>query len=211
MKLWTGQTVSEFGSPVSREALPLAALITLSATPAQMGLLAAMSMFPVLVVGLPAGVWVDRLRRRPLMIATDLIRALLLLTIPVAAVMNRLTIEQLMVVAALAGVLTVLFEVAYHAYLPTLVQPDELLEGNSKLGISGSLAEIGGPAVGGSLVQLITAPLTVLIDAFSFLFSAASLGLISRRERRPLPQEQPNALREVREGMGIVASNRLLR
>src|SRR5512136_3192584 len=122
VKLWAGQTVSELGSRITREGLPLAAVLTLGATPAQMGLLAAIGSAPVLLLGLVAGVWVDRLRRRPILIAADLGRAALLITIPIAALMGVLSIEQLYVVAALAGILTLFFDVAYQSYLPSLVE-----------------------------------------------------------------------------------------
>ena len=121
MKLWTGQTISEFGSLITRDGLPLTAVLTLGASPAQMGLLSALGSAPVVLVGLFAGVWADRLRRRPILIAADLGRALILGTIPLAALLGWLRVEQLYIVAALAGIGTVFFEVAHHAYLPSLV------------------------------------------------------------------------------------------
>ena len=122
MKLWAGQTISEFGSVVSRDALPLVGVLTLSATPAQMGLLAALGSLPALLIGLPAGAWIDRTRRKPIMIAADLASAALLASIPVAYLLGALRIEQLYVVAALAGGLALLFDVAYTSYLPSLVE-----------------------------------------------------------------------------------------
>src|SRR5262245_58135697 len=122
MRLWVGQTVSQFGSTVTREALPYTAILALHATPMQMGLLGAAGAAPLLVFGLLAGVWVDRLRRRPIMIATDLARALLLLWVPLAFLLGWLRIEQLYVLAALVGVLSVFFNVAYQSYLPTLIE-----------------------------------------------------------------------------------------
>jgi MFS family permease len=146
MRLWVGQTISQFGSTVTREALPYTAILALHASPVQMGLLNAASTAPLLVLGLFAGVWVDRLRRRPLMIAADLGRALLLCSIPFAFLMGWLHIAQLYFVAILAGILTVFFNVAYHTALPTLLAHEDLVEGNSKLGISDALAEIAGAA-----------------------------------------------------------------
>src|SRR5215217_1333572 len=175
MRLWAGQTVSQLGSTITREALPYTAILALGASPLQMGLLGAAGAAPLLLLGLFAGVWIDRLRRRPLMIAADLGRALLLLSIPVAYLLGVLHIEQLYLIAALAGILTMFFNVAYHSLLPALVEREQLVEGNSKLGLSESLAEIAGPPLGGALVQLISGPITLLLDAFSFVVSALSL------------------------------------
>src|SRR6266700_868280 len=176
--LWSGQTISEFGSRITREGLPLAANLVLRATPVQMGLLAAIGTLPVLLVSLFAGVWVDRLRRRPLLIVADLGRAILLLSIPLAAVFGLLRIEQLYLVAALVGILTIIFEVANQSFLPGLVPREQIVEANSKLSASSSLAEIGGPTLAGVLVQAITAPLAILFDALSFLVSALCAGFI---------------------------------
>jgi len=175
VKLWLGQTVSHFGSGITGIALPLTAVLILAATPVQMGILGALDGVSVLVIGLLAGVWVDRVRRRPLMIATDLGRAFILSTIPLAALIGVLHIVQLYIVAALAGMLTVIFTVASSAYLPSLIPQESLIEGNSKLGMSDALAEIGGPAVAGPLVQLLSAPFAIWFDALSFLFSACCL------------------------------------
>ena len=194
VKLWLGQTVSQFGSGITGIALPLTAVLVLAATPAQMGILGALDGIAVLVIGLLAGVWVDRVRRRPLLIATDLGRAFLLSAIPLVALLGVLRIGQLYVVAALAGMLTVLFNVANPAFLPSLIPQESLVEGNSKLGMSDSLAEIGGPAVAGPLVQLISAPFAILFDALSFLFSACSLGLIRKQESPPREGEQRESL-----------------
>src|SRR5215213_2083828 len=131
MRLWGGQTISKFGSTITREALPYTAILILGASPIQMGLLGAAGAAPLLLLGLFAGVWVDRVRRRPLMIAADVGRALLLLSVPVAYLLGWMRIEQLYVVAALTGVLTVFFNVAYQSALPGLVRREHLLEGNS--------------------------------------------------------------------------------
>src|SRR6266704_6466646 len=183
VKLWLGQTVSHFGSGITGIALPLTAVLILAATPAQMGILGALDGVSVLVIGLLAGVWVDRVRRRTVLIATDLGRAFILSTIPLAALLGVLRIGQLYIVAALAGMLTVIFTVASSAYVPSLIPHESLIEGNSKLGMSDALAEIGGPAVAGPLVQLLSAPFAILFDALSFLFSACSqIGRASCRE-----------------------------
>jgi MFS family permease len=191
MKLWVGQTVSMFGSMITGGALPLTALLVLNASPAQMGLLAALGGAPVLLVSLFAGAWVDRTRRRPVLIAADLGRAVLLVSIPLAALLGWLRIEQLYLVALFAGVLTVAFDIAYQSYLPSLISREQLVDANSRLGVSESIAEIGGNALGGVLVQLVTAPLAIALDALSFVFSAITLGGIHLRE--PSPQGGPTA------------------
>ena len=141
--------------------MPLAAILTLGAAPGQMGLLGALGSVPVLVFGLAAGVWVDRLRRRPIMIAADLGRAAILGSIPVAAFMGRLTIVHLYVVVLLAGTLTVFFNVADQSFLPAVVEREHIVEGNSKLGASGSVAEIGAPAC--RAVSAWTSPCSLLL------------------------------------------------
>ena len=158
MRLWVGQTVSSVGSVITREALPLTAILVLDAQPADLGILAAAGALPALLIGLFAGVWVDRVRRKPLMIGADLGRALILVTIPAAALAGILRMEWLMTAAFFAGGLTVVFNVAYATYLPSLVRPDQLVEGNSKLGVSDSLAEITGSAGGGAPGPGDTAP-----------------------------------------------------
>ena len=212
VKLWLGQTVSYFGSGITGIALPLTAVLILAATPVQMGILGALDGVSVLVIGLLAGVWVDRVRRRPLLIATDLGRALILSTIPLAALLGVLAIWQLYIVAALAGMLTVIFNVASSAYLPSLIPQESLVEGNSKLGMSDALAEIGGPAVAGPLVQLLSAPFAIVFDALSFLFSACCLGLIRMPEPRPITHEQNKSIwSDLIEGLRLVLKNPLLR
>jgi MFS family permease len=212
MKLWTGQTVSQFGSMVTRDALPLIGVLVLRASPWQMGLLSAAGLAPVLFIGLLAGAWVDRLRRRPILMAADLGRALLVASIPLAAMLGRLTLLHLYIVAALAGVLTVFFDVAYQAFLPSLVAPEQVFEGNSKLSLSGSLAEIVVPGITGLLVQIISAPFTLAIDALSFLGSAFSLSLIRAPEPAP-PARGPGAsvAREIGEGLRVAWGQPLLR
>ncbi|MGZ3666611.1 MAG: MFS transporter, partial [Ktedonobacterales bacterium] len=212
VKLWTGQTVSKFGSHVTGIALPLTAVLTLAATPAQMGVLAALGSLPVLLIGLLAGAWVDRLRRRPLLIAADVGRALLLLSIPTAVLLHALYIEHLYLVAVLAGTLTVFFDVADPAFLPTIVPPERLVEGNSKLGASGSLAEIAGPSFAGVLVQWLSAPIAIAIDAATFIFSALCLGAIRTPEPRPARQAERQSIgSEIVEGLRVVLRQPVLR
>ena len=209
--LWTGSTVSRFGSYITSIGLPLAALLLLHATPAQMGLLVALEALPGLFAGLFIGVWVDRLPRRPLMLAADIARALLLALIPLTAALGLLNLVEFYMVAVLVGLLTVSFEIASLSFVPTLLHTDELVIGNSRLGTSDSLAEVAGPPVAGLLISLLTAPLAILLDALSFLFSALCVGLIRVSERRPASLERPHLWREMREGLGVLWRNRTLR
>jgi len=184
---------------------------TLHATTFEMGLLTAASTAAFLVVGLPAGVWVDRMRRRRVMIAADLGRALLLGCIPVFALLHVLSISHLIAIAAATGALTVLFDVAYQSYLPSLVSTGELFEGNRLLTISSATAEILGPSLTGILVQWITAPIAILFDAISFLVSAISVWLIGKPEPPVAPAQHEDLRQELLSGMKTILSHPLLR
>ncbi len=210
LKLWTGQVISELGSRITREGLPITAVLMLGATPAQMGFLAALNGLAVLCFGLPAGVWVDRIRRRPVMIASDIGRALLLCAVPTAAWLGMLRLAHLYVIAALTGILTVFFDVAYQSYVPSLVERARVLEANSKLALSSATAEIAGPAITGLLIQLVTAPIAILLDAISFLWSAVCVSLIRKPEPPPPPAE-PHLKEEVLMGMHTIWNNGYLR
>lgn len=215
LKLWAGQTVSVFGDQISLLALPLAAVLTLQADAAEMGLLGAAERAPFLLLGLFAGVWVDRLRRRPILIGADIGRALLLGSISVAALFGQLTMPYLYVVGFLVGICTVFFHVAYQSYLPALVSRERLVEGNTKLEMSNSVATIAGPGLAGVLVQLVTAPIALLIDACSYALSVVSLLAIRTREPEPRPAatagQRPNIWREIGEGLRVVLGSRILR
>lgn len=214
MKLWTGETISQFGTAVTLLAMPLVAIETLDATPGQVGALTAIEFSPFILVGLPAGVWVDRLRRKPILVAGDIGRALALLSIPIAYAMDALTIWQLYAVAFTTGVLTVFFDVAYQSYLPALVEKADLAEGNAKLEISRSAAQITGPGIGGFLVGALSAPTAIVADAVSYVLSAAAIMGIRKQEHVPRPE--PNAARrrmrtDIAEGLRYVLGHRLLR
>ena len=214
-KLWAGETVSLFGSEVTELALPLVAVLVLDADAGQMGLLAAARFAPFLLVTLPAGAWVDRRRRRPVLVASNLGRALLVGLVPLLAGLGLLGMGHLYGIAFAVGVLTVLFDVAYQSYLPSLVDRDQLVEGNSKLQASASAARVGGPGLGGLLVQLIGAPRTLLVDAASYLVSAASL--LAIRGREPAPATNAGGVsgvgfrQEVAEGLRVTYRNPVLR
>jgi MFS family permease len=212
VRLWTGETISVFGSLIGRTALPFTAILVLDAGPIQIALLSAAELVPAFLAGPFVGVWVDRLRRRPIMIAADVGRFALLGTIPLAHVFDALTMEQLYGVAFFVGILTISFDVAYLSYLPTLVNRDQLLEGNSKLAASSSVAEIGGFSLSGWLVQLVTGPVTILIDAVSFLFSAAFVAAIRAPEPPPAPAEERTSVREeFTEGVRFLLRDPILR
>jgi MFS family permease len=212
VRLWSAETVSRFGSQISLLALPLLAITVLHASTFEVGLLTTMEFLPFVLVGLPAGVWVDRLRRRPVLIAGDLGRAVALASIPFAHLLGVLGMPQLYVVALVTGVLTVFFDVAYQSYLPRLVDADQLIEGNAKLEVSSSGASIAGPGLAGVLIQLITAPLAVLADAASFVASAAFIGRIRREEPAPAPASAQTGMRlEIAEGLRFVLGHPLLR
>ena len=211
LKLWTGQTISELGSVVTRTAVPLVALLVLGAGPTEMALLVVAGSLAILLVGFVAGAWVDRVRRRPLLIATDAIRSLLLLSIPIAYATGVLRMEQLYIVTFIEGCLGALFNAAYPAYVPSLIGVDRVVDGNSKLATSSSLAEIGGPGLAGALVQLVSAPFAILVDAVSFAVSAVSLLLIRTPEPARPARTTTTAIRfEIVEGLRLVRHDRIL-
>lgn len=211
LKLWTGQTLSLVGSQVTQLALPLTAILTLRATPFQMGVLRAVQYAPALLIGLFAGAFIDRLRRRPILMAADAGRALLLGSIPLAAVLGALSFGYLYGVAFLVGVLTVVFEVAYLAYLPNLVRREQLVDANGRLEASSSVAQISGPGLAGVLIQLLTAPVAIAADAASFLVSVFFLGLVRAPETAPPRPQQRHLWREIGEGLRFVLRHPILR
>jgi MFS family permease len=213
LKLWTGETVSQFGSQVTFLAVPTVAILILHAGPFQVGLLSALEFLAFPTLGLVAGVYADRLRRRPIMIACDLGRMLAIGSIPVAYLLNVLTLEQLYIVALVTGVCTVFFDVSYQSYLPALVDRPNLLEGNTKLEISRSTAQVAGPAVAGFLIQWIGGARAVAVDALSFLVSAVALSAIKTPEPQPKPSTASGAtgfIPEMKEGLEVVFKNPLL-
>jgi len=213
-KLWVGDTISQFGTQISLLAVPLIGASILQVPPEQFALLGFFEFLPFILISLPAGVWVDRLRRRPILISGDLVRAVSLLSIPIAYELDVLTIWQLYVVGFVNGVATVFFDVAYQSYLPSLVERDEIVEGNSKLEVSRSAAQIVGPGVGGVLVAALSAPVAVIGDAISFVASAAFVFFIRRPEPPAVPHpsgEAPSMVSEARAGLSYVLQNRYLR
>jgi MFS family permease len=186
-KLWTAATISLFGTQVSLIAIPFIAVLLLHVPPIQVALLGTLEFLPFLLFTLPAGVWVDRLPRRLILVSGDLGRAAMLATIPVAYLLGVLTIWQLYVVAFVNGILTVFFDIADQSYLPTVVDRDQLVDGNAKLQASASTAQVVGQPVGGGVVGLLGAPFAVVLDAISYVVSAVLIFAIRRRERASRP------------------------
>ncbi len=210
-RLWIGETVSQLGSMISGLALPLVAILVLHATIFQVGLLTALESAAFLIIGLPAGAWVDRMRFRSVLVVNDVLRAVALGSVPLAQLIGVLTIWQLYAVAIVVGVCTVFFDVAYQSYLPQLVDRDLLVEGNSKLQASESVSQIAGPSLGGLLIQALTAPYAVLLDAVSFLWSSVWVLSISARPPRPPRKPDRHLRREIGEGLRFVLGSPLLR
>lgn len=209
--LYASATVSQFGQQITYLALPLVAVIAVGASEFQVGLLFMTMTAAFLLVGLPAGAWVDRLRRRNVLIVADVVRALLLATIPVAWWIGALTIWQLYVIALVLGVFTVFFDVAYQSYLPHLVGRERLVEGNAKLESVRAVAQIAGPAAGGQLIQALTAPVALLADAVAMGLSALFVVRIRKREPKPVRAPDAHLLHEISEGLRFVVRQPLLR
>ena len=209
--LFASTTVSQFGFHITQLALPLVAIIALEASPFEVGALAALSTAPFLLIGLPAGAWVDRMRRRSVLIVGDLARAAVLVTVPLAWWADTLTLWQLYTVALVYGGFTVFFDVAYQSYLPHLVGRENLVEGNAKLEAMRAVSQLGGPALAGQLVRLLTAPVALLADALAMAASALFVVRIRKREERPARRPDAHLLREIGDGLRFVFGNRLLR
>jgi MFS family permease len=216
MKLWTGQTISQFGDEITLLALPFLAIVDLGAESLEMGILGVVRFLPWIAFTLPAGVWVDRMRRRPILIGADVARAAVLASIPLAFLGGWLTLVQVYVVAFLAGTLEVFFDIAYQSYLPSIVERDELVEGNSKLELSRAGSQVIGPTVAGFLVELVRAPFAIAFDALSYLGAVLFIGLIRRPEPEPAKHDpaegrRPSMWQEARAGLTYVRDSRYLR
>jgi MFS family permease len=210
--VWSAGTISIFGSLITRTALPWAAILVLNAGALDIAALRGVEQVAALVVGLFAGAWVDRLRRRPIMIGADIGRAILLGSIPVAFAANALGMPHLVIVAFFAAVLTTIFDVADRSYLPTVVPREQIVSANSALTASGSVAEFTSFGIGGFLINIFKAPFAIAIDAASFLASALILARIRQPEPPPKPVEHREpVLREIADGLRIVARDPVLR
>jgi MFS family permease len=212
MLLWGGQTVSEVGSAVTTLALPLVALVTLDASTFAVGALTACTNLAFLVIALPAGAWVDRWRKKRVMIWGDVGRFLVLGSIPLAREFDALTLPHLFAAAILAGALTVFFDVAYQSYVPELLDARDLVDGNGKLGASQAFGQVAGPGFGGVLVAALGAAYAMAVDAASFAVSAVATICIRHREPPPVAPEGERSLRdEIREGLAFVLGHPVLR
>ena len=202
-RLWAAQAVSAVGSRITRTAVPIIAISSLGASATMVSVLSAMTMAPGVVIALFASGAIDRARKRPLLIAMDIVRAGLLLTLPVAAVAGVLTMTHLIVVAALTGAATAVFVIAKSAYLPRLVAVDALVEGNTKLQTTEAVAEVAGPSIAGFLIQAVTAPVAIVVDALGFLWSAWWLKRIEAGEETAPPATPEHPLADIVEGWRV--------
>src|SRR5690348_10237725 len=214
LKLWTGQTISEFGSQISQLAIPLLAAISLHASPFEFSLLGVLGFLPFILFALPAGVWVDRLRRRRILIVGDAARAILMALIPILWALGVLQMWHLLVLQFVIGIFTVFFDVAYQSYLPALIEREHLVDGNSKLQLTVSVSQVAGPSVSGALIATVTAPYAILADAVSFV--ASTLFMVTMRHRETPPQHddatpRPKMWPQVKEGLQWVAGHPWLR
>jgi MFS family permease len=212
VRLWSATAISMLGSFITRTALPFAAILMLGAGPAEVAVLRSAELVAGLTLGLVAGAWIDRLRRRPVLVWADLGRVALLGSIPVAAVAGGLTLAHLVVVAFGAAVLTTFFAVAERAYLPTVVGRETLVRANATLTATTSASEFVGFGIGGWLIQLLTAPIAIALDALSFLVSALLLGTIRRAEPpAPAVHDREPIVREIADGMATTLRSPILR
>ncbi len=212
VRVVAASSTSVLGSMITNLAIPFVAILVLDAGPLEVSVLRGLELGTALVVGLIAGAWVDRLRRRPVLIWADLGRAAVLVTIPIAFVLGVLTLWQLIVVAVLASVLTTFFDAADNAYLPTVVKREELVEANSALTAAGSVAEFTGFGIAGFLIAALTAPIAIVFDAVTFVLSAVLLGGIRREEGAPPPRSAREPVRrEIAEGLRLVRTDPILR
>jgi MFS family permease len=217
LKLWTAESVSVFGTAITQLAIPIIAATVLKVGAFEFGLLTTIAFLPFILLSLPAGVWVDRLRRRPILIAGDLGRAVAIGSIPVAFAFDALTIWQLYVVGFINGCLTVFFDVAYQSYLPSIVDRDQLVDGNSKLETTRSASQVLGPGAAGLLIGLFKAPFAMTLDALSYLWSAAFLFWIRKPEPpveahdEAIHGPKPSMRQEIAVGLRYVTGHEWLR
>ncbi|MCB8928656.1 MAG: MFS transporter [Ardenticatenaceae bacterium] len=212
LRFWSANIISDFGSGITFLALPIIAAVSLEASPSQMGLLGAAGTLPYLLFGLPIGVFVDAHRKRPLLITADVGRLILIATLPLAALLWQLTWPHLLLVTFLGGCLTLLADVAEEAFLPGLISRENLVEGYSKLSASNSIIELSGPAVAATLIELLTAPIALIMDAASFLLSSILLGTIKLDESAPEPmEERPSLWQQIRQGLSYIRHHAQLR
>ncbi|WP_040339878.1 MFS transporter [Candidatus Blastococcus massiliensis] len=210
-QLWAAETVSQVGTQITLLALPVLAVGVLDATPLEMGVLVALETAAFLVIGLPAGAWVDRWRRKRVLMVNDLVRAAALASLPVAHLLDALALPQLFVVAAVTGTATVFFDVAYQSYLPTLVARDQIVDGNGKLEASRAVAQVAGPGLTGVLLRFLGPPLLIAANALTFLLSAFFIARIRHVDVVPDRSTRRRLRTEIAEGLSFVLRHPLLR
>src|SRR5215467_6921470 len=214
LRLWLSETISQFGSQFTGLALPFTAIIFLKSSSAQLGLLAFVGSLPWLLLGLVVGVWVDRHRKQRIMVSSNIMRGVLLATIPLMAftgLLSKLGLYFLFVLSFTIGVLQVFFDVSYQAYLPSLVDRSQLVEGNRRLEASRATAAAAGPSIAGAVIRIVTAPIAIIFDAISFFGSALALGKIRKEEVLPETYEQSSVRSDVGEGLRVILGDRRLR
>jgi MFS family permease len=211
LTLWSGQALSQFGAQITELAIPVLAVLMLNATEWEVGVLNAAQVAAFLVVGLPAGAWIDRMRKRHVMIAADGVRALALGALPVLALFGALEIWHMIVVALIMGVATVFFDVSNQSIIPSLVRTDQIAEANGKLQSTEQLAGLAGPAVGGWLVGVLAAPLAIFITVGTYLASFVALLFTRDHEQLRPPEDRKPLVHEIGEGLRWVFGNPLLR
>lgn len=209
--LWGGDAISQLGSQFTLLAIPVLAVTILQATELEVGFLNAAQTAAFLLVGLPAGAWVDRMRKRRVMIGADLVRAVALGIIPVLALTGTLHIWHLYFVAAVIGVATVFFDVSYQSYPPILLPGTQIGSANSKLEATAQVARIGGPGLAGGLLAIVSVPVLLIVDAVSYLFSAFAIWQIRDDEKRQDPADRQSLPKEIAEGVRFVFGHPLLR
>ncbi|WP_214318625.1 MFS transporter [Nonomuraea sediminis] len=212
MKFWLGETVSLFGTQVTNLALPLTAISAFGATDEQVGLLRFLQLVPFLALALLIGVWTDRVRRRRVMLAANLVRMSLLALVPVLYWCHALNLPVLLAIGCAVGIASVFFDVSWMSYVPTLVKsPTRYVEASARLSASSSAADVAGPGIAGVLVSALGAPMALVVDAASYVVSVVSLLLIRTPEPRPQPAAERHALTELRDGLRWVLGDRILR
>lgn len=209
--LCAADAISKVGTGISSLAVPLLAVITLHASTFEVAILKTLQTVAYLLIGLQVGAWCDRMRCRPVLVVADIGRAIALGSIPVAAAFGTVTLWQLYVAVFITGILTVFFDVAHQSYLPRLVERDDLIEGNAKLRTSTSVSALAAPSLAGYLVQRLTAPIAMMVDALTYLWSAIWLRTIRRTETAPQKPAEPDLRGEILEGTRLVFGNPILR
>jgi len=211
LTMWSGQALSQFGAQVSLLAIPVLAVLLLDATSFEVGVLNAADTAAFLVVGLPAGAWIDRMRKRHVMIWADAVRAVAIATIPALWALGWLQIWHVYVVALVVGVATVFFDVSYQSIIPSLVRKNQIAEANGKLEATSQLAHLVGPAFAGWLIGVFTAPIAMVATAFTYVASFTALSFTRDHEQRRAPEDHAPILTEIGEGLRWVFGNPLLR